>query len=265
VTNRKKYIKFMVVAPLVTKTEEIMRKRSTLMVVGCIALMATGISAQSGNTSFTQASVAKSDTVLVSPAGPITSDSLSLTVWNADRCCGTVYRDKAVSVNDTMILLSYSYDDSLCPYILCLVAGSSTLFKSKPLAAGTYAIYKQERVYCPPGRICTQIITTRRIGRVTVTGTTGIRRKRDFDAPQKGYCLVITGTTVSITLSRNAHVSLRLFTVKGERIGQAYNGLMHAGTHRVGLNAMGPPAAARETLLLKLMVDGTTETRMIVR
>jgi hypothetical protein len=115
------------------------------------------------------------DSVHVTPAKPTTRDPLTLELYNGDLCCAVrYYRDTAMQY-DTTILLSYEYDDSLCPFILCLVPGSRHEFRLDPVPAGTYGIYKLEQRYCA-GPICPQgPIVQRRVGEVTVTGLAATR------------------------------------------------------------------------------------------
>jgi hypothetical protein len=110
------------------------------------------------------------DTVTVTPTNPTFRDSLSFDLYNEARCCVTQYYGDTVLVNDTTIVLSYEYDDTLCPYVQCLLPGSHHEFATGPVAAGTYGIYKMESMYCPPGRICPLgPIVMRRVGEVTVS------------------------------------------------------------------------------------------------
>ena len=114
------------------------------------------------------------DTVIVTPQKPTFLDSLHFDLYNASHCCCTQYYSKNVSVTDTVITLSYEYNDSLCMLCLCLAAGSRTPFACGPQKAGKYGIYKEESAYCP-GPICPSIagpIMIKRVGEVIVYAPT---------------------------------------------------------------------------------------------
>jgi len=115
--------------------------------------------------------VGAADTVTVTPAKPTIRDSLSFDLYSEMRCCVTAYHSDTVLVNDTTIVLSYEYDDSLCASVRRFLPGSHHEFVTGPVAAGTYGIYKMASMYCPRGRICPRgPIVMLRLGEVTVSG-----------------------------------------------------------------------------------------------
>ena len=213
------------------------------------------------NFSLAKAAIGPSDTVYVTPQHPTASDSLHFTLYNAYNCCATIYRANSVSVSDTIIYLSYTYDDTLCPYISlngsCFAAGSETNFSSKPLTAGTYAIYKVESYYCPPGRACPLfLLAPEHVGSVTVGPAASVRPTRGDRALLRGNCLIVAGTSVSATIARSARGTLRAYDVRGALIGEVFNGWMPAGTRHFNMGAVFTKATARGMVLLVLRVDG---------
>jgi len=142
---------------------------------------------------------------------------------NTEHCCATVYRNKTVTVNDTTIFLSYSFDDSLCASVRCLTAGSQTDFSSKPVPAGRYAIYKLESYYCPPPRLCPAIAYAPvLVGRVTVTpasATAPVVRDR---VGGREYRIVSSGSFALVTVEKNAVVSIAAYDVRGALLGELY-------------------------------------------
>ena len=197
------------------------------------------------------------DTVYVTPQQPTTLDSLTFLLFSTHHCCHTVYYDKTVSVNDTMIFLSYRYDDSLCAFPECFFPFSNITFSRGPLSAGRYSIYKVESPYCPPGAACPMIVTAPvLVGTVTVTSASGIRQTMGDRAPLRGNCLTVAGTSVSATIARSARVTLRAFDVRGALIGEVFNGWMPAGTRHFNMGTVFTKATARGTVLLVLTVDG---------
>jgi hypothetical protein len=192
------------------------------------------------------------DTVYVTPQHPTTSDSLHFTLYNANHCCATIYRGNSVSASDTIIYLSYSYDDTLCPYVDCFAAGSETSFSSKPLAVGTYAIYKVESYYCPPGRACPLfLLAPERVGSVTVSPAASVRSAFRGTAP--ATALDIAGQGVLVTLAAPGRAILRVYDVSGRLVTELYNGRMAAGVHRFAIGSLRPAAG---TFIVKLEVDG---------
>ncbi len=199
------------------------------------------------------------DAVTVTPANPTTSDSLKFHLTLASHCCATKYRDNVVSVvNDTIISLSYTYDDSLCPFVDCITGLSSTGFSSKPLAAGTYAIYNTSGPYCPPGSVCPiGVLAPERVGSVTVTNSSLVRPTTETHAAKPENHLAVAGAMVSATISQSAKVTLRAYNVRGALVNEIFNGWMQAGTRQFGLSAMLPRTAAQEIMVLKLSINGT--------
>jgi len=113
------------------------------------------------------------DTVLVLPPNPTAKDSLTFNLYLADACCCSGIYKQSVSVSDTIIYLSYEIDNNPCMLCDCMAAGKTIVFKSKPLKAGSYAIYEAPSTYCPPNQPCPYLsIMPVRVGSVRVSGAT---------------------------------------------------------------------------------------------
>jgi hypothetical protein len=198
------------------------------------------------------------DTVYVLPLHPTALDSLTFTLVNTEHCCATVYSSKMVTVNDTMMFLSYAYDDSLCSSVRCFVAGSQTDFTGKPVAAGRYSIYKEERFYCPPTVNCPMIaFAPVLVGRITVAPGSGVLPPQRATANHAVTGMYLAGTTAWVTVPNSGRVTLRAYDLRGALVRELFSGWMGAGTHRVALSTteLGSPAASA-LLLLRLVVDG---------
>jgi hypothetical protein len=94
------------------------------------------------------------DTVQVLPANPTIKDPLTFNLFLADACCCSGFYSQSVSVTGTDIYLSYQINSNPCMLCDCIAAGKTVTFKSNPLKAGTYTIYKAESPYCPPTQPC---------------------------------------------------------------------------------------------------------------
>lgn len=206
------------------------------------------------NFSLAKSASGPRDTVYVTPVRPTTSDSLHFTLYNANHCCATIYRGNSVSVSDTIIYLSYTYDDTLCPYTDCFAAGSETGFSSKPLTAGTYAIYKVESMYCPPGRACPlYLLAPERVGSVIVGPAASVRPYPYSATPTTA--IDIAGQGVLVTLAAPGHATLRVYDVSGRLLAELHNGWMSAGAHRFAIGSLRPAAGM---FIVSLAVDGKT-------
>jgi hypothetical protein len=184
------------------------------------------------NFSLEQSASGSRDTVYVTPAKPTTSDSITFLLKNWQHCCGTVYRNQTVSVSDTMIYLSYTYDDSACPYIRCLVAGSQVKFASQPIAAKTYSVYKVESRYCPPGQACILSITAPQfVGKVTVACVTGVMPVNTGATALPDKALTIANGCVWVTTAENSSVSIRAYELSGRLLAVVNGGRLPAGRH----------------------------------
>jgi hypothetical protein len=165
--------------------------------------------------SLNKVALGTKDTVYVTPVRPTIKDSITFDLFNFNHNCCAVYSNKVISVQDTAIYLSYTIDDPVPSPCMCLVAGSSTQFKSAPLKAGTYGIYKAESPYCAPGTACPAIkIAPQRVGNVTVTDPSSVRAP---SAPAAGklsaahdarvMCFNARGVLISRGLVRNPGVA----------------------------------------------------------
>jgi hypothetical protein len=145
------------------------------------------------------------DSVWTEPAQPTTQDSITFHLFNEDECCCTQYHNVGVWGSDTTIMLGFEADSRPCAQCLCIVPGSWLELTSAPLAAGRYAIYKAESLYCPPGEECPAIaILPVRVGELTVTAPSATRDSRP------------TRNSVSIRHDR----PVAAYTLRGERLGR---------------------------------------------
>ena len=110
------------------------------------------------------------DTVWTAPELPTVKDSIVFSLFNYNYCCCSQYYSNIVEVADTTVYLSYEVDTAPCLLCgLCFAPGSNTVFKSGPLAAGRYDVYKAESPYCAPGDPCPEYaIVPKIVGQVTV-------------------------------------------------------------------------------------------------
>jgi hypothetical protein len=197
------------------------------------------------------------DSVSILPAFPTSRDSLQFQLRSWMHCCGTIYRNKTVSVHDTTILLSSTYDDSMCAFVECLVGWSITTFSSGPIKAGKYAIYKVESPYCSPGKMCPQYITAPvRIGTVIVAKSTGIEPSAMKTSVEYGNRLTMAGNSVIASVTYSQPVSLRVYDMRGALLAELFNGVMSAGTHHFELNKALGKQISRGTLLVQLLANG---------
>jgi hypothetical protein len=121
------------------------------------------------------------DSLAVAPPHPTTADRITFTIIIPNWDCCTQYNwDSTVvaPMGDTGVLLTYTYNlPQVCPMTLiaCINIPKQLVYKSAPLAAGTYSVY-EIRVQCT-NNICPPVpvaFLPVRIGSVTVTPSTGI-------------------------------------------------------------------------------------------
>ncbi len=160
------------------------------------------------------------DSLSVTPAHPTTSDSIQLTIiipnWD---CCTQYANDSAVTLwGDTGLLLTYTYNlPPVCPMIACLNVDKDLVYKSAPLAAGTYSVYELRELACTTG-ICPPIaFLPVKIGSVTVTPSTGIA-----NLPHR--------TSVAASLGTNT--SGKIYDVRGVLVSSS---ALHAGLRAPGV------------------------------
>lgn len=183
------------------------------------------------------------DTVTVTPQKPTFLDSLHFDLYNASRCCCTQYYSKNVSVTDTVITLSYEYNDSLCMLCLCLVAGSRTQFACGPQKAGKYSIYKTESKYCP-GPICPAgPIMIKRVGEVTVYAPTSAAREKPSIATGILSPISIlrssSGMILQLNLENAQAVSVHVYSANGACLATLLSGqYLSRGVHSIDLNSL---------------------------
>ena len=200
------------------------------------------------------------DSVTVTPTSPTTKDSLDFSLFAANLGCGGTVHNDTVTVADTCIYLSFSYED--CPACDCVSIGRWIPFHSKPLAARTYGIYKAQSIYCAPGTPCPMIaIMPEHVGQVTVHPTTAV-----FAGP----AATSHGATVSferssklliLSLPATQRVSLELYGLDGKEISTVLdNKELAAGFHALSLNKF---TNARGCLIARLKSDAGESTELL--
>jgi hypothetical protein len=115
-----------------------------------------------------------SDSLVVKPAKPTASDSLSLSILARDWNCCTrfIYDSTAVTlVDDSTITLRFAYVAGLCPCPSNPVASVLT-YKRGPLPIGNYSVYEVESQSCTTGQVCTNLVVQALIGKFTVSKPT---------------------------------------------------------------------------------------------
>ncbi len=214
---------------------------------------------QVGSFSVVSALQALTDTVYVTPQKPTVKDSLHFDLFNSSFNCCTQYFNKSVSVSDTVIMLSFEYlDSNKCA---CLVAGSHTAFACGPQKAGTYAIYKEQSVYCPPGQICPLgVIRSMRVGEVVVTATTGTAALTGAAMGEMFSLRELSdGVRCDYGMRRPGRVTAAVFDVRGARVEQVYDGFLGEGRHGFSWSAKAPG-----TYFLSIEINGEKIARRIV-
>ena len=212
---------------------------------------------------FGAGTVMAKDTVFVTPAKPTTRDSLQFSLRNFEHCCATKYLDKTVSVSNDTIILSYGYNDSLCPYVDCLLGWSETDFSCPPIKAGRYAIYKIKTMYCLPVPCPGPISPPIFVGTVTVTTPSAISGTDVGPAAVRNE-LAVAGTSVMATFAKSGPAAIRVFDVRGALLGDVYSGWMPAGTESFSLGPVFAKAHARGTVFVRLTCGGTSATAKTV-
>jgi hypothetical protein len=198
------------------------------------------------------------DSVYITPVKPTTADSIRFNLYNAAHCCVTKYSKKSVTVSDTVILLYYIYDDSMCQFVRCLTPGSITEFPCGPLKAGKYAVYKQAELYCPPPRICPDYVPAPvRVGTVTVQSTAAIKSGHGRADTRMNSVLVCNGSRISAFMRTDALGEVALYDARGIRIAVLYSGWMAAGSHQFGLPGVLTERLSTKTYLVTLSINGT--------
>lgn len=229
-----------------------------LMIIAIMAGMVTRGAVAPAAAPAVAAAGSPDDYVQVSPPQPTDLGSINFSLHNAGHCCKTVFHDNKVSIGDSTITLSYTYDDSLCPFTECFVAGSQTDFYCQEVKAGTYPIYRVETPYCPPEVLCTLTIATPLlVGQVTVVPAVGIKSGRNAlrTLPEQG--LAVAGATVRVTTIRNATVTLCLYDVRGRFIARIFDGFLPGGKHCFDLRETTETSFAKGIMIVRLSVNGT--------
>jgi hypothetical protein len=207
---------------------------------------------------LTEIVISSKDTVIVTPAKPTSKDVLTFKLRLFYHCCVTKYLNNAVSVSDSSIYLSYTYDDSQCALVNCLVAGSETSFTGGPLKAGRYTIYKAETPYCPPGALCPMIkIAPVRVGSVTILPGVNALPFSGTKAISLRNGIAVFGTSVTATVAKSGPATIAVFDLRGALLGEVYKGLLPSGTTAFNLGPIS--SKARGTVIVRLTANGIDE------
>jgi hypothetical protein len=221
-----------------------------VLLLGIAALFSVSVCA----TSAAGAQLALKDTVYVTPPNPSTKDSLHFDLFNANLLCCTQYRNSSVTVSDSVILLSFEYIEN--PACACLVAGSHTAFACGPQKAGKYAIYKEQGIYCatPPCPLVAGPIQLVRVGDVTIGGMVAAGPTAYASVPGNGLNLRQDKRSIymNYSLSKTAHMLVKVYNTAGMASGQLYNGQAGVGTHRFSWTG-----TAKSVYFLSVEINGT--------
>lgn len=199
--------------------------------------------------------------LIVTPPVPSTKDSIQFELFMSDRCCATVYRDHKVDVTDTSVVLNYTFDDRLCPTVMCFTNISNTTFISKPMKAGTYKVYKCGQHYCPPGSACPTIYYPPvLVGTVTVTDGT---KTVHVESPKQSVPYVISKNKIQFSAVRNAHLSIDCFTLSGVYAGSLYNGVVENDNASLSLAHPVFNRLNQKTVVLRISLDSVVRSELV--
>jgi hypothetical protein len=176
------------------------------------------------------------DTLIFVPQHPNTADSITFRLFTLANCCCAVYHDNQVQVSDTQIFLNYSVDNQPCAPCQCLTAGSWATFKTSALKAGTYVIYKQETIYCPPLTPCPYMaVMPVRMGTITVIPATDAKMP-GTTFPTVSAMILNAATNafkVTLALSGESRIGITMVDAKGREIHTSVDKSMPAGNHEI--------------------------------
>lgn len=199
--------------------------------------------------------------LIVTPESPSTKDTLHFELIMSDHCCGTVYRDNKVDVTDTSVVLNFTFDERLCPEVMCFTNISSTSFVSKPIKAGRYKVYQSGQLYCPPGSACPTIYYPPVfVGEFYVTSGTAAER---VQLPNKTVPYIISRNQVQFSGVRNAHLSIDCFTLSGAFAGSLFYGIVNSDNASISLNNEILNRMNQNTVILKISLDGKVRCELL--
>jgi hypothetical protein len=199
--------------------------------------------------------------LIVTPISPSIKDSIQFELIMSDHCCGTVYRDHKVDVTDTSVTLNCTFDERLCPEVMCFTNISSTTFISKPIKAGQYRVYRSVQLYCPPGSACPTIYYPPvPVGMLYVTNGTASKLAQ---VPKKTVPYVISQNQIQFSAVRNAHLSIDCFTLSGMYTGSLYNGIVKNDNASVSLTNPILNRINQKTVVLRISIDDVVRSELI--
>jgi hypothetical protein len=111
----------------------------------------------------------------IDPARPTTADTIRFQMFDSNGCCCAAYLyDSVLSVSDTTIILYFKANYDPCNLCDCALLGRWLPYKTAPLRAGTYGVYRLHDP-CYPRVICPDtLVRPVRIGQIVVTAASGV-------------------------------------------------------------------------------------------
>jgi hypothetical protein len=199
--------------------------------------------------------------LVITPSIPSAKDSIKFDLTMSDRCCATVFRDHKVDVNDTSVVLNYTFDDRQCAVAMCFTNITSTTFVSKPIKTGIYKVYKSGQLYCPPGSACPTIYYPPvLVGTLTVTNGTGTE---NVQLMKITVPYVISNNQVQFNGLLNSHLSIDCFTLSGAFAGSLYSGIVKSDNVSVSLDNEILNRMNQKTIVLRIVLDGVVRSELV--
>ncbi|MBD3321864.1 MAG: hypothetical protein GF350_12280 [Chitinivibrionales bacterium] len=168
--------------------------------------------------------------VTVDPSDPTNEDSLQFSIYNENICCCAEYSNHSVTWNDTAIFLYYLVNDENCARCMCLMAGSTTMFESGPLPAGTYSIYKVENSFCT-GDFCLPVaILPEKVGEITISGATqtvvSVQAR-----PEETFRFIVrsSGAALRYAADKPATADVSIYSARGNMVKRLFSGALFFG------------------------------------
>jgi hypothetical protein len=208
---------------------------------------------QSTQFNFTLApQMPQNDTVLFLPEKPTIKDSVTFHLFNAGACCCMAYHDNGVLLTDTIIDLAYSADNSLCQVCRCSKPGSWTEFRTGPLAAGRYGIYKVQSPYCKPGTMCPDYLPAPvRVGNLTVSNSTLVSGpKVQLFTGEFSVRWASDNNSLFIMVPQAGPVEIRMYSLRGELLATPIKKMLPACQNRVRLDGLSPGSACSKPIII---------------
>ena len=200
------------------------------------------------------------DSVTVTPPSPTIKDSLDFSLFAANLGCGGTVHNDTVVVADTCIYLSFSYEE--CLACKCAGMGRWIPFHTRPLAAGTYGIYKEQSIYCAPGTPCPMIaIMPVHVGQVTVRPVTAVLAGPVTPANRATVSFERSSKLLTLSLPAEQYVTLELYGLNGKKIATVLDNAKYtAGIHALSLKKL---ANTRGCLIARIKSGSGESTELL--